>query len=243
MRTLFIAAVSFLLALSQFTFAQKPEQCLALLKEHNRKMAQIAFPADGQVYYFESEQQIDMWDSISEPSVKMNVKIIMSSNQIQYYTNDIELYQDERDAFMVVKPKKMIAWSTSSLNELKGERFKELTKTQDTLLAVSTVTSCRTVKDGEKSTTIMVLTPKADAQRAFKVKTATYWFNNVTKRVEEVVIEFMPGYDAKRRTTSYKTMDLNYKLIKLNKPVLGLVLDKKNKPLSKYKGFQLIDNR
>jgi len=184
-----------------------------------------------------------MWDSVNYPRVDMNVKILLSKDQMHTLTNDIEIYQDNRDAFMVIHSKKMVMWATSTIRTDKKQKLKELSALRDTLFDLCDATACIGVKNRKgEGRNKLTLRARELARKAFHVSTLQYLYEPQSGKIEQVVISYLPSYEVKRMTTTYKEINFNFKA-KINKSVISKILNKNNQLLLKYNGYQLVDNR
>ena len=104
------------------------------------------------------------------------------------------------------------------------------------------VTECKQVEVEGKKQMKLTLVPDARLQKAFKITKATYWYDIDKDIVVKVETDFSRKHQVKCLTMFYKGMDLNYKY-KMEEFVSDLVVNKNQKLISKYKKYQLVDNR
>ena len=241
-RIIYILSIAFFVVHPSI-FGQSYDHCLKKIRKYNKKLGNIDFPKGDKVYHFSYQNIIEHATKGYTEYVNNDVNIYMSKDQLHYLTNDIEVYQDFRDAFMIIHSKKIVMWTISAINREKEKRLKDLIQLRDTLFHYCEVKNCENQKysDGRNiQKTTLKLHP--DAQRTFKMNTISYWYDLDKEVVTKVVTDFIPGYEAKKMTVIYKNINLDSDK-KLHKPVAGLILNKKLKLLSKYKGYHLIDNR
>lgn len=198
----------------------------------------------GQVIYVHYTQQIVMRDSINNPKVETEVRMWMNKDHLQYITPDIEVYQDKRDAFMIIHSKKKVIWGQSDMESAGMGRVEKIVSLQDTLFDLSVPLLCEiySTKEGKEMIRLVLKTNNA-GRELFNIDQIEYTYNNQTGNPERVITNFIPSYGIKRSVVTYKANDNNYKGLKLDKPVSHKIVSSNNSLLAKYKGYQLLDNR
>lgn len=233
--------------LSHLVSAQKnvSRSCVEKVREFSRKADRLPLPEEG-IIYSNYTQQIVMWDSINTPRINMEVKMMMNKDHLQYITPDLEVYQDEKDVFMIIHSKKKVIWSKSDLGDKQksNNRIGNIAILKDSLFDLSTPLRCETFKktDGKEKTRLVLKTNKG-GRELFHIDVIEYVYDNFTESVESVITTFVPTYEIKRTVVNYKVNDPAYKGIKLNKPVSSKIINKNNLLAGKYKGYELLDNR
>lgn len=206
-----------------------------------------SFKADeNTMVYMDYTQTITMWDSLENPAQKLNVKLWMSKNYLKYITPDIQVFQNEKDAVMIVNSRKLII--RSSAEDLENDdsqlRKKELfTKLKDTLYKSLVAVKCDTYEDtkGVKHTKIFFSSPEF-IQEKFKITEMIYQLDATNNKMERTTTFFSKKSDMKRSAVVYNEISKSKKNTG-NENFINNIFTRKDKLKSKYVGYQLIDNR
>lgn len=231
-----------LLALNTNLYGQNANDCKKELSAINSVMGNMDFPRDDQVYYLKYSTKSMMWDETITPAKDIEIEILMSKDQLHYLAGDIVMFQDMRDAFMIIKSRKMIMWSTSAIYEDRQAKMEDLVVFRDTLLELCTIKSCDKVSlDGVELKKI-ILQPNERARKYLKLEKMEVLYNPEKKWINKVVIDYTRKHEMKKTTVTYDEMNYDFKA-KMNKPVMDLIFARNNQLRSVYNGYQLIDNR
>ncbi len=223
--------------------AQFPgKECLKKVRQYAQKINQMDFPEDNEVYFIHYAQEVVMWDSLHYPTTRADVKLLMSKDQIHTITDEIEMYQDVRDAFLIIHSKKMVIWNSSTIRADKEKKLKELAGLSDTLFDLCRIKICQKVPVKNREMGQLLMIPEEELKASLNVRSLNLLYEPEDGRIQKVEVEYTPDFDYQKTITTYKTIDFNYKA-KMNKPVMARILNKKQELLPAYQGYQLVDNR
>lgn len=226
-------------------FAQRAiNSCVQRVKDFDKKNDSRPLPDNKSVYYVNYNQKIVMWDK-STPTVNTDVKIWANMYRMKYATPDIEVYQDNRDAFMIIHSKKKIIWGQSEMKEGKDamDQIAKIAALKDTMLNHSTVLKCEIFEKDGKELLRMIIKVNADVREIYNVEQMEFIYDNSSGNILRINTDFIPSYEAKRMEITYLKNEYDYKGVKLDKPVSEKIVSRSNLLLPKYKEYQLIDNR
>ncbi len=228
---------------SNLTAQSVSNLCIQRVKEFNKINDSRVLP-EKSVFYVNYNQKITMWDK-NTPSVSTDVKVWANKYRIKYITNDIEVYQDNRDVFMIIHSKKKVIWGQSEMKE-GNEAINQITKItalKDTLISLSTIIKCETIKKENMELLRMILKFNGEAREQLSIDQMEYNYDNKTGNVVSVITDFVSSHEVKRMEVHYLKNENDYKGVKLDRPVSEKIVGKDNLLLPYYKYYQLIDNR
>lgn len=237
-----LCAVLFFCTISTLYAQETERQCLSLVKECYRNLNYAPAENTNNIYYLHYSANTVMRDSSKNNNSRTEAKMYLSNKKVRLLSNEMEVYQDEEDAFTVLPSKKTIYRSYPTLNFDKENRKKQLSMLQDTLLSMSEVSSCKVVKEN-KADKEVVLIPNAKAKQLFGVGKMVFYINSAEKNIEKVIINYLPPKEILSVTYAFHSVEYNYKTDILIKPVLPLFIDKSGQLIPEYKGYRFIDNK
>jgi hypothetical protein len=236
---LMVLAVLFL----NFSLQDDFMACKKELKKYVAELAKINEPMGKNVYYMRMTIKTDMNAKSNIPDSETNVEVYMSSDQLHYVSDVLSTYQDEQDAFAVLPQRKMIVWAKGGKRPDANAKKDLAIHVQDTLIELSIVTKCQVVQQAGKTLKMITMVPSKKAIEAFRVNYTEYFLDTENGRVAKVNTYYKTTEEVSMRSVTYHELNLNFKKVKLNKPVYEQIFSEPNKLSSKYKGYQLIDNR
>lgn len=229
------------------TYGFSPEKsnsladCKARVIKYYQKMNIGNLPGKGKCYYMNISTQTTYLDENNTYATGNNtVKLYLTNTHYHYISDPVTVYQDQQDMFVVVKSQgsSSIFWNNAvKSNELIAS-VSQTVQFRDSLLTLSTVVSCRQEGDMNK----IVLSVPAHIQSASKIAKITCWMNETSETLKKLDIEYVAGHSISKQLIVYNEVNFNYAQ-KINEPVKKLIFDKNNRLLSKYNGYQLINNR
>ena len=238
-----ITVVILILALQNIGFAQKKSKCFEKIQDYYDDMAKIGFPEGKKIYYFHYRNDSEIYDQQIVTRNKVHVHVYMSNDQMHNISDDIEIYQDQEDAFMVIKKRKMLIHSESSLKIDKHERLNEILSFQDSLFRHMELKNCTEVK-GKDDKKYLIVDMKLDSLTniVHRMRNIRFTYNLDEKSIKRVKFDYLPGQKMKSLTQTIVEMDLNHSR-KMNKPVMELFFTSGGKLKPEYAGYRYIDKK
>lgn len=240
---IYFAALAAFTGVAGFTPQDDFSACKKELKQYIDELARIKEPSGKKVYHMRMTIKTDMSPQSRMPDAQTDVEVFMSARQMHYISNVLTTYQDEHDAFAVLPQRKTIVWSAGGKSPDAKAKKEQAIHIQDTLITVSKITNCRTVEENGKTYKQLTMVPFKKAMETFRVSRIDYFINSAEKRIEKVNTYYQAGAEIEMQSITYHELDLNYSKSALQKPVYGQIFASSGKLLSRYKGYQLVDNK
>ncbi len=230
-----------------FCFAGTVEDsgCKKLLGNYYSKMNISKSPKSGQCYYMHMLSESVMKDSSLYPKVKSEVKLIMT-DKIYFYLSDLmNIYKDDKDMFVVTKADKSVYWM-DAVDEKKGnfaETNTKLFQMRDSLLMSSEIVSCKDFAENGRNYKRMDLVVPVKLRAKSNLQGFSCIMDMNDSLLTQLKMNYVPSYKVKQTTVTYKTVDFNYTTPPKEKNVKEIFITSSGKLTTKYKGYELVDNR
>ncbi len=176
------------------------------------------------------------WDKVI---VESEVKIYQNQTSMNFYSDQVDIFSNESELFMVLKQAKVIM-AHNSLNKKSTKSEDEFYKFRKKFLKNCEVMSCY-FSDSLKGIKVLKLKVKDDVKEYLAIKTMTYKFDTKNNKLISNSITYSSDYKLKKMEMVY----INYKYLNtynFSKP-RKKVLNQSGKLIEKYKGYEFIDER
>jgi hypothetical protein len=169
--------------------------------------------------------------------VASSVKIYRHNDQVNFFSDQANMYLDDKNSIIFLKPQKVIIVNGLPQNN-KNEYTDELVKLRIELLKSCEILGCKQLPNNIRVLEIKI---KEKLGGKWKVDRMIYTYNSDTKKILKCVTYYDKEFKVKKMVMEYLALDFNndYKFAKSAKKY---VLTSKDQLLSKYKGYELIDN-
>lgn len=224
-------------------WAQEDSKCFQKIRKYYDEMAKVRFPEEKEVYFFHFNNNTEIFNGQSITRNNVDVKVYMGKDQMHHITNDIEIYQDREDAFMIVKSRKMIVRTESSLKVDKEARLNEILNFQDSLFRHMEMRNCEEVEgknDKKFLVADMILDSLTNSYHGMRNIRFTYDIDE--KAVKRVKFDYLPGLKYKSLTQTIIEMDFNCKR-KLNTPLKELFFSSNGRLKPEYAGYRYVNRK
>jgi len=217
--------------------AQQKEQCIQDILKLEEQIYLKKYLEGEKPVYIHYEIVTTDWQN---KSITSKVKIYKGFNNMHFFSDQANIYQDEKDILMVLKTQKLIMRENSS-EKLVNEKIND----QMLFAKKQFLQSCELIKcenlATDKTLKIVELKAKDDMDGVLFIDEMTYTYNPTTNKLIKSTISYKKGYKVKTINIKYHQLDMasNYKFYKAPK----YVVNKKGELLVKYAKFELIDNR
>lgn len=198
----------------------------------NQKWNENAKPS-----YIRYKVSSEDWDN---NVVKSEVEMYRNKTNLHLFSDQVDIYTDESETFMVLKTQKMVVASLSSkavTNSMMSDNFLAF---RNKFLKSCTVVS-NTLIDSTKEIRQLKLTLNKDLEGLMDIKSITYKYDGKNKKVLSTTVLYENSYKLKKMTVTYLDFkeESTYTFQKSRK----YVLSSKGKLLEKYKTYELMDDR
>jgi hypothetical protein len=205
--------------------------------------ANIQRPSGNKVHYYNILFESEPLENIPGYQSSVDVKIYVNKNQMHYVTSNVSVYQDQKDAFMLVKNPKVIFRTESGYNSENDELLQLLAVFSDSVLATSRVIDYHEGHNSKKDKIqLITIETSKEAVDAMNVERVVYQVNKTRDKIEKMTMFYVYGYKYKKTVLTHLETDLNYKR-KMTVPVSSLFLSPNGQLYDKYKSYRYIDNR
>ena len=221
----------------------RPECKETVWNYYKKGLVGVNIPEGKKVHYYHINFQTVPADNKTYSNTSVNVKIYMSAEQVHYLSDEVLVYQDRKDAFMVAKKQGIIVRSESGLNNDNQEFLENFQVFTDSVFITSKTVGCReTINDKKEKLLIVTLEMSKEACGALNVTRITYQVNKTRNKIEKVTMYYVKGHKYKKTVLVHLETDLNAKR-KMNIPVVNYLYDSNGKLYNKFKNYRYIDNR
>ncbi len=221
---------------------QADTSCAGLVKDYVRRMQEYGRPKGKEVYFMDMQVNTAYNPEYAKTDSDVRVRMYLSADKMQYESNYVSLYQDNNDAITIVHPQKLIVWNQGGALPERKESYATLLSISDTLFTRSKVASCRNMEEDGRQFREVVLQPDAGYRRSRRVQQVVYHYDISEKRVYRSTIYYTEEASRRRETTTYHRLSFNQSAMPFSRAE-RVILQANGKPVGKYSGYELIDNR
>jgi len=171
--------------------------------------------------------------------VTSSVKIYKKDGQLQMFSEQVNIYQDDREVLFIFPTQKLVVLNSTdkSLNNLKMTNY--FYENRNDFLSNCEVIKCSILQGDIKQLVIKVNPIKVNED--VKIVQVTYNYNLVSKKIISTKVDYNSDYKLKQMFTTY----IDFKVINDYKfyPAKSYYISKKGTTNPKYLGYQFMDNR
>ena len=217
------------------------QDCRKELQNYMKQLRKINFPIGKTVYFM--DVSVSVVTSPDVAATKTRVKMYMNASQLHCISESYSTYQDDRYTFVIFPERKLIIWSQGASNPDSNLKLNQTLNFQDSVVNQSKITSCELKQNATGAYKVVTMEPWENLKEQQHIARMEYHINQTNHKVEKAITYYQPGEKIYSKSLTYNEVDLNYTKMKMNKPVYYQVFSDQNKLLSKYKGYQVIDQR
>jgi hypothetical protein len=217
------------------------EDCKNLLTHHLDKTHNITNPVKDITYFLEISITYKANPLINGTTdVKMKNRMYLTSEQSIYLSDQMNVYQDNSEIFVVVHSQKKIIRSKSV--KTNQEAFtKNLSLVQRGLLDSAASCTCSSKTMNGRQYSVLNVKTKDSFRENTNVVNLVFNFDEEGELASQIV-NFTSKADYIFYELVYESLDLDYKQWK-PKSLTNYIFDQKGALLPEFNGFTLIDNR
>lgn len=167
-----------------------------------------------------------------------NVKIYRHKKKLNFFSEQANMFQDDKNSIIVLKPQKVLIVNGVAQN-IPSNYSDEFVKTRMEFLKSCEVLRCE--QGSVKNVKVLELKSKEKLGGTLKVDRMIYTYNTSTGKLLKCVTYYDKGFQVKKTVLEFKVLDFNNSY-KFSKAAKNYVFDKKGRVLSAYKAHELIDN-
>lgn len=217
--------------------AQAGKECLNDIFKLEEKIYSKSYNDGDKPAYISYNVLTTDWEDQTNSS---NVKVYKDKNNMHFFSEQVNIFQDEKDVFLILKMQKLVIVNSTKkeiTNKKINDNFLELRKE---FLENCTVVKCEKSPQNEFIKTLE-LKVNDNMGGVIKIEKMIYTYNTQTEKILTTKIDYNEEYKVKEIFIKYNELEMesNYSFISAKKNVL----DRNNKLLPKYKGYELVDNR
>ncbi|MBI2968992.1 MAG: hypothetical protein HYY40_14415 [Bacteroidetes bacterium] len=220
------------------------QSCLQSVRECYKKMNNPdAELKKNNLYYLNYTVLNTMRDTALLATSGGTFEVLLAPGFARLLSDQVEVYQDITDAFMIIPSRKIIYHTASALRKAQESMKKEMMIIQDTLFTLAAEESCReiTLADGTCYKEV-ILVIRGMARQAFKIEKMTFQLSAEKQFIHKIVIQFTPEKEIAQTEVTFNALDYNYKKpVKNNTPVARHFLDGNGRLLARYTGYELVE--
>lgn len=171
--------------------------------------------------------------------ISSNVKIYKNKRKMNFFSDQANMYQDEKNAVIVLKPQRVIIVN-GAVKDVPSNDMDQLLVVRKKFLKSCEVLKC---EQSASNKNIKTLEVKSTLKLGGKLKIdrMVYTYNTLTGKILKCVTYYDKGFQVKKIVIEYQKLDFNSDY-KFTKSAKKQVLGKYEKLLTAYKGYELVDN-
>ncbi len=211
--------------------------CLEKLKQYVKTTSAMGEPPKGKVYYMHYSMD-------TAPGKKTNVrqhtesKIYRGQHRLYFESEKVQIYQDLKEAFLVLHPLKRIIWHKD--REALKQVIPDMGRQQEWILEHSAQQYCRPLNDDKEENPWQAkLTMDETVRKEHGVKALLIDFRKATGEPLKVTTLYEDGHQYLRRTMYYHQVDYDYRHKRIG-TARSYVFSKNNTLLPRLQGYELI---
>jgi hypothetical protein len=224
-----------------------PEPCLDEVRSLYRKLNSLDAlkNPENKMYYLHYSVKAVAHDSMKNKIPDTEIRMWMNRERMEVQSKEMEVYQDEKNAFVVLPTRKMILRNDPDRRANLVKRRK-LNLLQDTLFALSRIVSCEKLPGTALKR--LILEVNEEGQRLLKIKRLTFLVDLPAQQIKNIRLDYThadSGGVTELASVNYKIeeMSMDYKNKNLDGNIASHFVGWNDKLLSRYDGFKLVDNR
>ncbi len=222
--------------------SQQRSDCMARVQSYYDAFAKIGNPKGKKVYHFKLIMDNAIKGDNGVKHNKANVSIFIGERNMNYFTDDVKIYQDEEDVFMVIKKHRTIIRSKSSLETDRDDKLKSLFSIQDSLLAHMEVIDCSEKIVDKDRLFIANLKFEEKINKVYQVKSIRMIFDDRSKQMKSVYVKYLPGQPNVFSKQQVAKIDLNSSK-RFQKRAKDIFYSSNGTIKPAYAGYKIIDKR
>lgn len=173
--------------------------------------------------------------------VRSRVKVYRSQEEVHFFSEQADIYQDKDHVFLVLHPQKLILWNDAPEEMAAGGFDEEFMAIRRSFFEESTVEVCGPAA-GEPSVKVAVVKAVEDLTGTVLINRMKYRYDTQHKKLLSTEISYKPQYKVKRIVVTYEGL-YPHAQYDFGGAAWKHVLKPDGNPLAKFSNYQLMDNR
>lgn len=217
-------------------------ECLEQVRKLYRRLGEP--PAEGKIYSVSYTVESRTRRSGKVMNTSSKVRLLMSRDRIHMITDEMEVYQDNRQVITVLPTSKALYIHDGDVEGNRELRTKMLGAFQDSLFTSCTVTGCSIRKgdDGREKRRV-VLKMGEKVKKHYSISTLTIDIDTKEQSIDQVEYAFVPGSEQEWMKVSVDNFDRDYRTDAFKESLHSMFFDSRGSVLPRYRSYAFIDNR
>ncbi len=233
-KILLVTAITFLICIAG------QSQCLKPIEEYLDRTASISSPTGSKVYFMEYSVETIPADGSKMPTSLVHSKVYKSSKRLSFKTDDIEIYEDEKDKVMIVHPSKRIIIDKPS-KTANAMDASEVASIQKSILTSAKVLSCNKIHDNGSYILELKLECSKEIKEKYKIDFTNITFDLDENRIRRVESIFSKDHSLKRQITDYENLDFSVTNVEIS-TAKTVVFDTNGNLRPRLKSYAILNN-
>lgn len=230
------------LMLSATFLSAQHDACVKdVLRMYNNLSNKVKANKNGLYLKYNYEVEVKLGEKIEKNSLVVEVKSDQS-NSI-FLTKDMSVFQDKKNTVSVFDDKKLVVINRYVGDAYKQDKIDQFQLIQDTIFDYVSTKECKSITSQGKTYKKVLVQCNAEGRKLFKVNTIEFLLNEKENRIRSVKVKYVPGHRFYAMKVEFIDQQLDYQLTHIKREALTNVFTASGKLLSRYEGYQLIDNR
>jgi hypothetical protein len=210
------------------------KELLAIEKLHGDMSKSMA---EGKCLYIHYTIKTEDWEN---SAVVSNIKMYQGSKRLHFFSEQVNIFSDEREVLIVLPKQKVVILNGSSPELSDNQLSESFLKLKRGFLDSCEVQSCVTNQQGHT-----MLTLKVDRKKSIdpntKINTMVFEYDAAQQRIISTTVSYRKDYKLKQMTVIYRDIDplSAYQF----PPLRQNVIDREGRLVKSYRDYELMDGR
>lgn len=228
------------------------EGCMDELRRAYEKLQSAQqFPTSNTTFHVNYSVKVMSRDSLNDEAVQSTVEMWMQGNYMHLKSNEMEIYQDEKDVFSIFHQSNLIMRCDKGAAGGKSQKINRLSIFRDTLFALSEITNCEVSGSGSSVQKTMEMTVGDKGREMYKIASVQFMLNMKTEAIQQVRINYTPAYKSPipaMENVAYveytiHDLDFNSREKLKEERIAGQFMESSKKLNNKFQGYEFVDAR
>lgn len=211
--------------------------CLEAVIAYENKLLAQDWNENGKPTFISYKVRSEDWEN---NIIESEVKMYRNKTNLHFFSDQVNIYTDQNETFMVLKAQKMVMASTTPKTIVNTGMSDEFLIFRTKFLRTCEIESYSMI-DSVKGIQQVKLKLGKEMEGMLDIKSMTYKFDSKNKKVISTAIVYESSYKLKKMTITYRDFKptVEYSFLKARK----YVLNGNGSLLEKYKGYEFFDDR
>lgn len=194
-------------------------------------------------FYLKYNYEVQVKNSEGMDKNTAIMELMSDENNSIFQTKNLNVFQDQKYTVSIMDDKKIIVVNAYVGDAYKQQKIGQFQLLKDSMFQMLETQECKQVTFKGKLYKKVLLKANSKANKVYKIKTIEFLLDEELNRVKRVAINYVDNHKISVMKMEILNQKLDYHLTSIKKKALENVFSSNGELLTKYKEYQLIDNR